>query len=86
LPLTAEVSNSSREQFSARIERDTYRWDGECLLKPHQAFLGGMSGGPVLLLNDPDFPLIGIVSQGIEAFDLVNFRPLSLVPWGQLIV
>src|ERR1700722_18749393 len=79
LPLTAEVSNSDDERFSVRIERDQYRWDGECLLKPNQAFLGGMSSGPVLLLNDPNFPLVGIVSEGNDAFDVVYFRPLSLV-------
>lgn len=85
LPLTAEVSNSSDEHFSVHIPRDKYRWAGECLLKPHQAFLGGMSGGPALLLNDPGFPLIGIVCEGSEMFDLVYFRPLSIVPWVQLI-
>ena len=64
LPSTVEVSNSNYTSFSARIERDQFRWDSECLLEPDQDFLGGMSGGPVLLLNDPSFPLIGIVPEG----------------------
>lgn len=85
LPLTAEVHNSTPERFSVHIERHKYRWDGECLLKPDQGFLGGMSGGPALLLDDPNFPLIGIVCEGNDAFDLVYFTPMSLVPWQQLI-
>jgi len=84
LPLIAKVSNSSDRHFSVHIERDQYRWEGECLLKPHQAFLGGMSGGPALLLADPGYPLIGIVCEGSEAFEIVYFRPLSLVPWMQI--
>lgn len=85
LPLTAEIHNSTPERFSVHIERHKYRWDGECLLKPDQAFLGGMSGGPALLLNDPRYPLIGIVCEGNDAFDLVYFSPLSLVPWQRLV-
>ena len=85
LPLTALVENSSNKHFSVSIERYQYRWSGECLLKRHQSFLGGMSGGPALLLNDPTFPLVGMVCEGNEAFDLVYFRPLSLVPWAALV-
>jgi hypothetical protein len=85
LPLIADVSNASESHFSVRIERDKYRWQGERLLQSDQAFLGGMSGGPALLLNDPSFPLVGIVSEGNESWDIVYFRSLATVPWNQLI-
>ena len=85
LPLIAYVANTSTTHFSVRFERDHYRWEGECLLKSGQAFLGGMSGSPVLLLNDPQFPLVGLVSSGNEHFDVVSLSPLSLVPWRSLL-
>jgi hypothetical protein len=85
LPLTAKISNCDDTHFSVAIERDKYRWDGDCLLQPDQKFLGGMSGGPALLLDDPAFPLIGIVSEGHDDFGIVSFRPISLVPWRSLL-
>jgi Trypsin-like peptidase domain len=71
LPLIAEINSCDDTHFSVVVEREKYRWNGDCLLRPDQKFLGGMSGGPALLLNDPGFPLIGIV----------YFRRTSLVPW-----
>ena len=81
LPLIAEISNCDDAHFSVVIEREKYRWAGDCLLRPDQKFLGGMSGGPALLLDDPGFPLIGVVSEGHDDFGIVSFRPISLVPW-----
>jgi hypothetical protein len=84
LPLIATVANSSEHHFSVRIPREDYRWDGRCLLRPDQAFLGGMSGGPALVLDDPRYPLAGIVSQGHDQYDIVRFSCLSGVPWREL--
>jgi len=81
LPLVGVVSASSESHFAIRIEREKYRWDGDCLLPPNESFLGGMSGGPAMLLTKTDANLVGIVSEGSEAFDIVRFTPLSRVPW-----
>jgi hypothetical protein len=85
LPLIAEISNCDDTHFSVVIEREKYRWHGDCLLRPDQKFLGGMSGGPALLLDDPNFPVIGVVSEGHDDFGIVYFRPISLVPWQALL-
>lgn len=85
LPLIAEISNCGDNHFSAVVEREKYRWAGECLLRPDQKFLGGMSGGPVLLLDDPNLPLVGVVSEGHDEFGIIYFRPVSLVPWHSLL-
>jgi hypothetical protein len=39
--------------------------------------LGGMSGGPVLLVGKLDYPLVGLVYQFSRDFELLYFRLLS---------
>jgi hypothetical protein len=85
LPLIGKISNFDDTHFSVVVEREKYRWHGDCLLRPEQKFLGGMSGGPALLLDDPSFPLIGVVSEGNDDFGIVYFRRVSLVAWPALL-
>lgn len=42
--------------------------------------LGGMSGGPVLLIRNLDYPLVGVVDQFSQDYELLYFRLLATVP------
>jgi hypothetical protein len=42
--------------------------------------LGGISGAPVLLVGNLDYPLVAAVSEFSHDFDLLYLRPLTRVP------
>ena len=47
---------------------------------PPGTYLGGISGAPVLLVGNLDYPLIGVVSEFSSNFELLYFKLLSNVP------
>lgn len=75
----SRVNSSSERQFATHFERD--RWTQAYGNPSHftLADLGGMSGGPVFVLRDLHWDLVGIVKEYHEAYDLMFFASLASV-------
>lgn len=75
----SKVDSSNERQFATHFQRD--RWDQAYGTPEHRtlAELGGMSGGPVFILRDLHWDLVGIVKEYHEAYDLMFFASLACV-------
>ena len=76
---SSKVNSSNERQFATHFQRD--RWEQAYGATEHRtlAELGGMSGGPVFILRDLHWDLVGIVKEYHEAYDLMFFASLACV-------
>lgn len=75
----SKVDSSNERHFATHFQRD--RWEQAYGTTEHHtlAELGGMSGGPVFVLRDLHWDLVGIVKEYHEAYDLMFFASLACV-------
>ncbi len=75
----SKVHSSSERQFATQLERD--RWECAYGNQTHLALadFGGMSGGPVFVMRDLYWDLVGVVKEYHEAYDAVFFASLASV-------
>jgi hypothetical protein len=80
LSLSVEIGAAHATYFSAPIEHHRLEPSPGYILPAPGAFLGGMSGGPALLLDENPVPIVGLVAELNPAFDLVRISNLASVP------
>lgn len=75
----SKVDSSNERHFATLFQRDN--WEKAYGTTKHLtlAELGGMSGGPVFILRDFYWDLVGIVKEYHEAYDLMFFATLACV-------
>lgn len=75
----SKVNSSSERQFATQFERA--RWEQAYGKQAHLTLsdFGGMSGGPVFVMRDLYWDLVGVVKEYHEAYDAVFFASLASV-------
>ena len=70
-----QVTKVGEEHAVCQFTRENWvAWDGNGV-PPPGTDLGGMSGGPVLLVGRLDYPLVALVSEFNPTFELLYLRP-----------
>ena len=66
------VASVGEGYFCCQIEqKDLISFGGESL-PPPGADVGGLSGGPVALMTDLAYPLVGIVTEHSQEYDILR--------------
>jgi hypothetical protein len=80
LPGFCTVTTAGDDYCTCQLEREhTIGFGGPGELPPTEGF-GGLSGGPVLYFGALSYPIVGLVSQVAEAFDIVRIATLERLP------
>lgn len=77
------VTQAGERHCSCVWERDEFLTFGPVGAPPQGTELGGMSGGPVLLMGGIAFPLVGVVSEFQSTFEILRiglFQPPAFEP------
>ncbi len=75
-----KVTTVQDRHLMCQFERDYWIAPEGLELPPEGADLGGMSGGPALLVRDLVYPLIGVISQHNRMFEIMKITTLSHLP------
>jgi hypothetical protein len=74
------VSSTGEGYFYCQIEHeDLISFDGGAL-PPPDADVGGLSGGPAVLMLRIDYPLVGIVTEHSQAYNILRISTLHDIP------
>jgi hypothetical protein len=80
LNLILTVASASDTVFCLQLDWDTLVQAGTITLPPETTDFGGVSGGPVFLLDAEANPLVGVISQAGEKLPLWRIAPLHALP------
>jgi hypothetical protein len=74
-----QVTASRENYVVCQFQREHWISEGRDI-PPPGTNLGGMSGGPALLVNNLAYPLIGLISEFSAGYELLYVKTLSHVP------
>ena len=74
------VTSSRERHVVCQVERDDLVSFDEHGVPPPGTDLGGMSGGPALLVGKLSYPVVGLISEFSKDYELLYIRTLSHVP------
>lgn len=80
LPGFASISTVGRAYCTCQIEREHVVGFGPPGELPPASAFRGLSGGPVLLFGSLSYPIVGLVSEVFESFDILRFATLDTLP------
>jgi hypothetical protein len=80
LPGFGAVTTAGANYCTCKIERDDVIGLGASLELPPATAFGGLSGGPVLQFGNLAYPIVGLISDVSESFDIIRFATLENVP------
>ena len=77
--------NSQRPDYPraprrSQFEREQLISSDDRVIPPAGTDLGGMSGGPVFLVQDLPYPLVGLISEYSSEFELMRIVTLGHLP------
>lgn len=79
LSFVLSVTAVHDDYFVCQFQREFWVPDGDVVLPPSSE-IGGMSGGPALLLGKLSYPIVGVVSEHNASFELMRISVLAGAP------
>ena len=76
-----QVTSVGHSHLVCQLEREHLVSFNENGIPPHGTDWGGMSGGPVFLVDDLVYPLVGMISEFSTDLELLRIATLSHVPF-----